>query len=168
MTYRKDHKAIEQITEMAAKGMSSKEIGQAIGKTAKAVQKYFRRYNIPCLKRGGPTGSRNGSWKGGRQVDVDGYVLLKCPDHPFANSHGYVREHRLVMEAHLGRYLQPFEVVHHKDDNPQNNSIENLELFSTNAEHLKKTLKGRIPNWTAGGFANMCKPRPQYSRTAKE
>ena len=168
MKYQTDWKTVQTITEMAAKGMSSKEIGLAIGKTAKAVQKYFRRHNIPCLKRGGPTGSRNGSWKGGRQVDVDGYILLKCPDHPFANSHGYVREHRLVMEAHLGRYLQPFEVVHHKDDNPQNNSIENLELFSTNAEHLKKTLKGRVPNWSDEGFANMCKPRRQHSNISKE
>ena len=38
------------------------------------------------------------------------------------------REHRVLMERHLGRKLEPWELVHHKDGNPQNNAIENLEL----------------------------------------
>lgn len=155
MKFQTDYKALEQITKLAAQGLSSKEIAKIVGKTPKAVQKYFRRHNIPCLKQGGPTGERNGSWKGGKQIDKSGYVLLKTPDHPFANSHGYVREHRLVMEAHLGRYLQPNEIVHHKDGNHSNNAIENLEIFSSNSEHLKKTLSGRVPNWSAEGFEKM-------------
>ncbi len=155
MKYQTDYKALEQIKELAAQGLSSKEIGLIVGKTAKAVQKYFRRHNIPCLKQGGPKGSRNGSWKGGKQMDKDGYVLLLRPDHPFANSNGYVREHRLVMEAHLGRYLQPNEIVHHKDGNHSNNSVENLEVFSSNTDHLKETLKGRVPNWSEEGFERM-------------
>lgn len=39
-----------------------------------------------------------------------------------------VREHRWVMERHLGRKLLPYELVHHKDGNKTNNSIDNLEL----------------------------------------
>src|SRR6478609_2658448 len=44
-------------------------------------------------------------------------------------------EHRLLMEAHLGRSLLKTEVVHHKDGNKQNNSIDNLQLCSSQAEH---------------------------------
>lgn len=39
-----------------------------------------------------------------------------------------MREHRLVMEQHMGRPLEPWELVHHKDQNPGNNNIDNLEL----------------------------------------
>ena len=38
------------------------------------------------------------------------------------------REHRVVMESHLGRRLEPWEIVHHKDEDPSNNALENLEL----------------------------------------
>jgi hypothetical protein len=40
-----------------------------------------------------------------------------------------VRAHRWIMEQHLGRKLEPHEQVHHKDGNPLNNAIENLEVM---------------------------------------
>lgn len=38
------------------------------------------------------------------------------------------REHRVVMERIVGRRLEAWEVVHHKDGNPSNNDPSNLEL----------------------------------------
>ena len=38
------------------------------------------------------------------------------------------REHRAVVEADLGRKLEPWELVHHKDGNPLNNDLSNLEI----------------------------------------
>jgi hypothetical protein len=43
------------------------------------------------------------------------------------------REHRVVMEQHIGRLLEPWEVVHHKDGNPANNSVDNLEIVEFGA-----------------------------------
>lgn len=58
------------------------------------------------------------------------YKLIYNPTHPNATASGHVREHRLVMEKHLGRYLLKDEIVHHKDENTLNNTIENLEIMS--------------------------------------
>ena len=49
-----------------------------------------------------------------RLVNSGGYVMVRCPDHPNADSGGRVPEHRLVMEQTLGRRLLPTETVHHR------------------------------------------------------
>lgn len=84
------------------------------------------------------------NWKGGRKVRKDGYTLVAAPDdHPYpADQHKpgqlkYILEHRYVMEQHIGRYLEPGEVVHHIDGNPRNNAIENLRLYASQAEHIR-------------------------------
>ena len=43
----------------------------------------------------------------------------------------FVFEHRQVMEQALGRKLASHESIHHKDGNRANNSIGNLELWSS-------------------------------------
>jgi hypothetical protein len=59
------------------------------------------------------------------------------------------------MEKHLARFLNPSEVIHHKNSDRKDNRLENLELFSSNAEHLALTLKGKIPLWSEQGKENM-------------
>jgi len=86
---------------------------------------------------------RNGRWKGGRFTDTDGYILVKSPEHPFANNANYVREHRLVMEQHLGRFLQPSELVHHLNSIKHDNRIENLQLIASHAEHVRIERTGK-------------------------
>jgi hypothetical protein len=76
------------------------------------------------------------SWRGGRTVTPWGYVLVKAPNHPHANARGYVREHRLVMEGVLGRYLEPWEVVHHINGDKRDNRPENLAV-TTQAAHVR-------------------------------
>jgi hypothetical protein len=123
--------------------------------TSKYVQKIMKQYNLPRLGRGARCGELNPEWKGGVTIDKYGYKLVRVYGHPFARKIGYVSEHRLIMEKHLGRFLLPHEVVHHKNDDKLDNRVENLELFSNNGEHLKKTLKGKIPKWTPEGFQKM-------------
>ncbi len=69
-------------------------------------------------------------WRGGRSVIRNGYIEIFSPNHPNARGGKYVREHRLVMEKKLGRYLEQYEQVHHRNGIKDDNRIENLELIS--------------------------------------
>lgn len=60
-----------------------------------------------------------------------GYVYLRRPDHPSAHRQGWVPEHRLVVEEHLGRFLLPDETVHHINGVCDDNRLENLELWAS-------------------------------------
>jgi hypothetical protein len=77
----------------------------------------------------GRKGNENHNWKGGRIKTSQGYILIHSPEHPNKKSHGYVLEHRLVMESLFGRYLTSDEEVHHKNGIRDDNSPENLELW---------------------------------------
>jgi hypothetical protein len=79
--------------------------------------------------------STSKSWKGGRKICGDGYIVVKKWNHPYCDVQGYVLEHRLVMEKYLGRYLDPNEVIHHINKNKSDNRIENLMLFENHSKH---------------------------------
>ena len=74
-------------------------------------------------------GKLNHNWKGGKAKHSDGYILIKKEDHPFSNKRGYIYEHRLVMEKHLGRFLIPEEVVHHNNRIPDDKSLSYPRIF---------------------------------------
>jgi hypothetical protein len=86
----------------------------------------------------GQVGEEARHWKGGRRVSSHGYVgVLKD------GTGSYAYEHRKVMEQVLGRALRRGEVVHHIDGDKTNNSPENLEVFASNAEHLRHHAQAR-------------------------
>ncbi len=85
----------------------------------------------------GQSGERSSNWRGGRWSNQYGYVLCPLPlNHPNrVRGRSTILEHRLIVEQELGRHLTKKDVVHHKDLNKQNNSLDNL-LLTNNSEHL--------------------------------
>ena len=81
------------------------------------------------------SGPANPSWKGGVSMRR-GYRWIKKPSgYPNTAANGYIAEHRMVMEEHLGRPLRKDETVHHLNGIKTDNRIENLHLIE-NRSHL--------------------------------
>lgn len=74
-----------------------------------------------------------------------GRVSVLRPDHPYANQRGYVLRSHLVIEQAIGRYVLPGEEVHHLDENPSNDTSENLVLCPDHETHIRlyHSLNGR-------------------------
>lgn len=100
-------------------------------KTAKCCSERCRRTNLgrSCI------GTKRAIKR--RLVNTSGYILVLARNHPYKNSGFYVREHRLVVEKIIGRFLLPTEEVHHLDHNRKNNKPHNLMAFKSKSAHLR-------------------------------
>ncbi|MGH3986332.1 MAG: HNH endonuclease [Pseudonocardiaceae bacterium] len=133
----------EEIRRLAASGLSAAEMSQQFGCSSEPVRRMMVRHDIARLPSKART-AHNVFWRGGYHVDKHGYILVRRPQHIAASRAGYVRGHRLVKEAILGRVLTDKEVVDHRDGDTSNNDPENLVLYQTNGMHLRATRTGRL------------------------
>lgn len=78
-----------------------------------------------------------------RIITTDWYYEIRFDWEHRSLNRGRVKEHILIMEDMIGRRLEKWEVVHHKDWNKLNNLPSNLQLM-TASEHNKLHWKEMI------------------------
>lgn len=133
-----------RLRELIAAGHTHTQVGKSLGVSKSAIERRCGKLGLQTCRTGPRSGHGSPEWNGGRRLQKYGYIGIYVPLHPHANRSSHiVLEHRLVMEVLLGRYLEPLEVVHHKDDRPYHNWPNNLELFASNADHLRHELSHR-------------------------
>jgi len=82
----------------------------------------------------------------GKYISSKGYVYVLATSYSRRSKRRYIREHILVMESSIGRYLEKDEVVHHINGIKDDNRIENLQLM-THSEHSAYHMTLNNPNY---------------------
>lgn len=134
----------DELRRLYERAGSCAELARWLGKPVPTMRSQLVRAGIPTKPNGYRSpksvrhyGPEQHNWKGGTFMHGDGYVMEYAPNHPdAAKNKGYVLQHRLVVERSIGRYLLPTEVVHHRNEDKQDNRIENLEIV-TRSRHMK-------------------------------
>lgn len=116
--------------QLRSKSDAIKIAGHKISRALKGKTRVLsdaHRNNISTARRG----------KGrGYSIKQNGYIEFTMGE----NKHR--GQHVLVMETHIGRRIAPDEVVHHIDENKQNNALENLRLMKR-ADHASHHINKR-------------------------
>jgi len=114
--------------------VTAAEVASATGYTTSTVGKIARKVGFKLID----------PYHKGFILTHNGYRMIPAPaNHPGADSKGYIREHRLIMELEIKRLLEPGEIVHHVNHVKTDNRIENLEL-TTLAEHTRHHHTGKV------------------------
>ena len=97
-------------------------------------------------------GNNNPNWKGGVMIS-SGRKLIYQKNHPRCQGQkrSHVFEYVLNAEKKIGRYLKKSEIVHHINENINDNSPENLEVM-TQSQHAYIHSLIRKRNGVTGRF----------------
>ena len=127
-------KDMEDDIAASAKTMTIPEIAREYEFSESGIAKFLKKSGIKAKS------ARPG------YIIHNGYRKNLVPDHPDADSKGYVGEHRLVAEEKIGRRLRKDEVAHHINGDKLDNRPDNIEVMS-DSEHRSHHAKNGDSGW---------------------
>lgn len=101
-------------------------------------------------------------YNGGRSKTWSGYIEIRAKDHPRATRRGYVREHILVAEKAIGRYLPIVAEVHHVNGVKDDNRTTNLVICENASYHTLLHARMKAYRATGNPDARQCRFCHQY------
>ena len=108
----------KEARKLYIEGYSTRQVGEKLGLGNATVYRWCK--DVVRSKSEALKGDKHPLWGGG---------IFKHGKYKGIRVNGKIKRlHRYVMEKHLGRELNPWEIVHHKDRNKDNNDISNLEV----------------------------------------
>ncbi len=139
--YREEHK--EEIKEYQKKYLKKSEVldNSIIGELERDCREYSKKHNKHWDQKG-----RENYQKNFLIIQPKSFFISKA-GYKMLNFGGYCRlEHLWIMERHMRRLLKQWEQVHHKNRNPLDNRIENLELRPHNSDDHTRAIITRLLN----------------------
>lgn len=126
------------------------------------INKFDKRGRIVKFKKHHQNRRENHyNWKNGIAIDGFGYERELRPNHPYADSNGRVKRHRLVYEEYYNVCLLPWIDIDHINGIKNDNRIENLRPLSK-SEHMRLHHLG-----SKFGICNRGRKRPFKSKPKK-
>ncbi len=99
-------------------------------------------------------------WKSPPWRTEKGYIRGRVVNYPWPRKSGQMYEHIAAMELALGRKLEVWEHVHHRDEDKAHNALENLEVREAD-EHSRYHCR-RQPRTPYGAYATSLPDEPPF------
>lgn len=93
------------------------------------------------------------NWNGGKIKKLNGYICVLRPEHPRADSKGYVYEHILMAEDAIGKPLPLGSEVHHRNEIKSDNRNDNFIICQDHSYHM--LIHARTVAFRATGDPNL-------------
>lgn len=118
---------------------------QYLRRKKRAIELGCSIYDIPDMRgkhKNHVNGSKHYKWNHAKIISSEGYVKIRVGvEHPLADSNGYAYEHLIVWCSTGQPKPNNNEIIHHKNEDKQDNRIDNLVLLNRTEHNLIHNLE---------------------------